>query len=496
MATSSARPVDLIEYTVDPGYQYEALPSTYRLDHLMEQVQSSGAEWLTKCYVAPSAGIEAAVNGAKELDTWVGLVGAGFAKADGGAAGGGVVTVDDDAVIENLPPLLADPPAEVRERVQEGLDLYEALERACDERDHDEIERILALLEDRSGEDALMAGFASGIGEGGEDAFQEMLEDGMRPKDRPGFLGGVVDFLAGAWDAVWGTVTFLYDLSTIRMVLDPDGWAESVGQVGEGVMAAFEDPGAFLEALIDVDGFLDNPERWLGQFAPDVIITVLTAGGGAAKRGINAIDNLDELGDLARTLRVVDDLDVAVDTTHAFRRILNEFDGDIGRTRDALRTYLVDELGLSPADARFRADVIAGNEFNRLRSGIGTQLSEVELGPTGQRGPRVDAWDPVTGEIISRKFTQLWDVDPGTARGYIDELVNKYEPGQEVKITPTVIRKAEQAGLDVEDLPTTLEGRPVLEVPPQTGDIDASLLDYAREQGVTIRDTEGTVLNP
>lgn len=227
------------------------------------------------------------------------------------------------------------------------------------------------------------------------------------------------------------------------------------------------------------------------------MLAILTAGTGtAATRGTSVVTKLDELADLTRTLHVLDDIDVATDTTHAFRRLLLDFDGDIARTRDALRRYLTDEVGLDDDLARVTADRIAGNEFNRTQRGQGSQLSEIELGASGTRGPRVDAWDPVRGEIISRKFTQLGEVAPSTARSYITELANKYAAGQPVKITPTVIRKAEVAGLDPADLPATLRGRPVLEVPPQSGPLRPDLLTFARDQGVMIRQTDGTVLSP
>jgi hypothetical protein len=504
MGTSSARPVDLIDYVVTTGYQHEAMPATGELDRLVGSITTSGAEWFTACYELPGAAVQRARDLASELDTWVGVVAAGFVDANGGR-GADVVTLDDQAIIDKLPPLLADPPAEVRERVQEGQELYDALAAACEERDHERIQEILAELERRGGEDALMAGFGSRIGVDGQEAFEQMLEDGMRPKNREGFWGGVVDFFAGAWDAIWGTVTFLWDHSTIRMFMDPEGWAQSNIELGEALWHGIQNPGEFLEALIDWEGLMDNPERWFGQFAPDAVLAAFTAGSGtAARRGVAGARALDELGDLSRALRVVDDLDVAADTTHAFRRILNEFDGDLARTRDALHTYLVDELGMSAAEASARVNRIAGNEFNRLNRGIGTQIVEVELGPRGTPGVRVDAWDPVEGEIISRKFTQLGDILPSTARSYIDELVNKYGPGpdgvgQDIKITPTVRQKAEAAGLDPDALPTTLEGDLVLEVPPQTIRDPAAfqeILDHASDLGVIIRDTDGVVLNP
>lgn len=506
MTTSSARPIDLLEYMNVAVGEAEAMPPTGELDRLVTAATTgANAEFFLQCFLPPGERVDEAVMLAQELDGWVGVVATGFLQADGGDDPLALVTVTDEDVISALPPLLADPPGEVREKVEEGGDLYARLAQAAEDRDHDAIEAIMAEIEERSGEDALMAGFAAAIdAAGSQEDFEQMLEDGMRPKKRDGLLGGVVDFFAGAWDAVWGTVTFLWDLSSVRMILDPDGWAEDVGALGEGVWHGITNPLEFLEAIVDLEGLKDNPARWFGALAPDAVLAFFTAGSGtAARRGVGAARALDEMGDYLQALRRLDGIDVPGGgrgvQIRGFNRLLDEFDGDITRARDAMREYLVRDAGLSEGQADLVVNRLAGNAFNAQRRGIGTQIAEVELGPRGVSGPRVDAWDFVEGEIISRKFTQLGSVTPRTAIGYLDELVAKYAPGTEVKITPTVVRKAEAAGIDPADIPTHLapDSDMILEVPPQRGDpIPQSVLDHADELGITIRDTDGVVLNP
>jgi hypothetical protein len=275
------------------------------------------------------------------------------------------------------------------------------------------------------------------------------------------------------------------------MIVDPAGWWQSKVDLAEGVKQAVTDPGEFFEALIDWEGFLDNPERWLGQFAPDVIIAIATAGGGTATRGTKALAKLDELADFVRTTRALKRLDVDASPTAAFNQLSARLDGDLLKTRDALVTYLTGK-GVPEGQARTISNRLAGNEFNRQRRGA-YPLSEIELGPIGTRGMRLDAYDPVKGEIVSRKLTQLGDVTPATAKNYIDELVRKYPDGADIKVTPTVLAKAERAGIEV---PTKLEGQQLLEVPVQKGSIPKEVLDYARKQEVIIRDVDGLVLNP
>lgn len=505
MTTSSARPLDLLDYMASTGAQHDAMPSTRELDRLVGvMMREPNVEFFNACYLLPGDRVVEARQLAQELDSWVGIIATGFMEADGGEDPDQVVTVDDTTVIDALPPFMADPPGEIRARVEEGQQLYDELAEASEDRDHDRIEAIMAEIEERADDDPFMAGLATRIADaGGEDTFEEMITDGMRPKDREGFLGGVVDFFAGAWDAVWGTVTFLWDISTVRMIIDNEGWRESVGALGRGVWEGITNPTEFLKAIIDLDGLKDNPERWFGALAPDAVLAYFTAGTGtAARRGVGATRALRRLGDYVISLRRLRGLDVPGGgmgvRIRGFNRLLDQFDGDIDRARDAMRTNLT-RGGLSSAAADRIVNLLSGNAFNAQRRGHGTQLAEVELGPRGTHGVRVDAWDPVEGEIISRKYTQLADLTPRAARDYLDELAAKYAPGTEIKLTPTVRRKAEQAGLDPDSLPTELgiDDDLVLEVPPQTraGDIPQSVFDRADEMGITIRQTDGVVLS-
>lgn len=506
MSTSSARPLDLLDYMAGTGAQHEAMPATAELDRLVGvMMRSPNVEFFTACYPTPGDGVLHARQLAQELDMWVGVVATGFMEADGGADPGLAVTVDDGDVIAAMPPLMGDPPAEVRERVEEGEELYDRLAQAAADRDHDAIEEIMAEIDERSGDEALMAGFAAAIAEAGsQEDFEAMLEDGMRPENRPGFWGGVADFFAGAWDAVWGTVTFLWDVSVVRMIFDDDGWREDVDALATGLWHGITNPLELIEAIVDLDGLEDNPERWFGALAPDAVLAYFTAGSAtAARRGVGATGALRRLGDYLHAIRNLRPVDLDAGsygtTLRTFNRLLRDFDGDIVRTRDAMRRYLENRTDLSPQQINAFMSWAVGTAFDNQRRGTGTEISQVELGPPGSRdGVRLDAWDPVAGEIISNKFTQLADITTREAIDYLEELPAKYAPGQEVKITPTVRAKAEAAGLDPvalwPDGTATLSGRYVLVVPSQAAAIPQAVIDRAVQLRITIRDTDGTVL--
>jgi hypothetical protein len=99
-------------------------------------------------------------------------------------------------------------------------------------------------------------------------------------------------------------------------------------------------------------------------------------------------------------------------------------------------------------------------------------------------GKRVDSYVP-RREIIERKYTQLASVKPKTAKGYIDSLRNKYEPGQ------LIADSARNRALGLAG--KKLKGDHILEVPPQDQPVPEEVLGHAAKRGVVIRDTDGKV---
>ncbi|HEX2571144.1 MAG TPA: hypothetical protein VH877_16425, partial [Polyangia bacterium] len=104
--------------------------------------------------------------------------------------------------------------------------------------------------------------------------------------------------------------------------------------------------------------------------------------------------------------------------------------------------------------------------------------------PDGSRA-RLDAYNPEAGvgEIVSRKFTQLADVQERTALGYVRELANKYRPGYFISKVPS---SGPLAG-------SQIRGRQFLEVPVQLRPIPKVVLDYAARLGIEIRDVTGRI---
>ncbi|MFZ6774921.1 hypothetical protein ACO0LB_19630, partial [Undibacterium sp. SXout7W] len=123
----------------------------------------------------------------------------------------------------------------------------------------------------------------------------------------------------------------------------------------------------------------------------------------------------------------------------------------------------------------------AGNEFNKVRSSA-YPFNEVYIeSPKGTGYTRVDSYNPISGEIVSRKFTQLSEVQEQTAINYIKELPAKYPVGATIANVPSSESLARQL----------LQGQHILEVPVQINPIPQSVLDAANRAGVLIRDVNG-----
>ena len=92
-----------------------------------------------------------------------------------------------------------------------------------------------------------------------------------------------------------------------------------------------------------------------------------------------------------------------------------------------------------------------GNTFNETaRDNKWYLYNEVHL----ENGKRLDSYDPVKGEIVSRKATDLDMIDVKTFEQYLKELRDKYPAG-------TKIRSDKYQEIDGQHL----QGKQILEIP-------------------------------
>ena len=90
-------------------------------------------------------------------------------------------------------------------------------------------------------------------------------------------------------------------------------------------------------------------------------------------------------------------------------------------------------------------------------------------------------------EIISRKHTQIADIQPSTWQGYLNEHAKKYPPGEIIKDSPTMRdRYPDLVG-------KKLGGLPYMEVPTQEKEVPDWALRAAADLGIIIRDVKGRI---
>jgi len=125
-----------------------------------------------------------------------------------------------------------------------------------------------------------------------------------------------------------------------------------------------------------------------------------------------------------------------------------------------------------------------GGLFDRLR-GTKYEYNQVRIQKQSGKGHWIlDSYNESTGEIVSRKFTQLSQIKTSSGIGYIREAGRKYSPGSMISNTA---KNSEKIRGNV------LRGQLFLEVPMQKLPVPQKVLEAARNARVVIRDIEGRI---
>ena len=186
--------------------------------------------------------------------------------------------------------------------------------------------------------------------------------------DGPGFFskawGATKEFFGGAWDATTGMVVFAWEISPIRLMIDPGGWLENVGDMAGGLWWGVQHPVEFFKTAVNWDMWMDNPWRAAGELVPDLIITLATAGGGAAATGARrGADALDAAADVSRTTNRIDDAIENVEDVAEFADDL----ADAAETAEDITRHADEVADLTSGQTRAidYADEIPTNAFDQ-----------------------------------------------------------------------------------------------------------------------------------
>lgn len=145
----------------------------------------------------------------------------------------------------------------------------------------------------------LLSNARSAVEEAAGRAAARLEAGGKEAPDEPGVLskawGQTKEFFKGAAEATYGMLEFVYKLTVVYELVDPDGYAENLEGLRQGLVYGVENPEEFAKAFLDWETWKDNPARALGRLVPDLLLTAATAGGGAAARGTRGVKALDRL---------------------------------------------------------------------------------------------------------------------------------------------------------------------------------------------------------
>ena len=117
-----------------------------------------------------------------------------------------------------------------------------------------------------------------------------------------------------------------------------------------------------------------------------------------------------------------------------------------------------------------------------------------EGAPTKHQYVRLDSYNPHTGEIVSRKYTQLSEVSEETAIRYLKELSEKYAPGSVIADVPSN-RTGVNKGIFELNQGDKLKGQMILEVPVLKKPIPQNVINYADKLRIKIRNTNNKLYN-
>ena len=185
-----------------------------------------------------------------------------------------------------------------------------------------------------------------------------------------------------------------------------------------------------------------------------------------------------------------------------FLKKLQGFEDNVLRELDADEQALNEFVNSLKADAKSEQAwfkrMMEGIRFNKERAEV-YSFNEVYLeapkketkvagdSPAKHKYVRLDSYDPQTGEIVSRKYTQLSEVSEETAIRYLKELEDKYSPGSIIANVPSNKTGSNEKIFELNG-DNVLRGQMILEVPVQNADIPPNVLEFAKKNDIIIRD--------
>ncbi|SCC51327.1 MULTISPECIES: hypothetical protein [Priestia] len=322
-----------------------------------------------------------------------------------------------------------------------------------------------------------------------------------------GVAGGATDAVVDTWN----------DL--VHMVEDPKGTLQSIG---EGAQAVWDDPKGVAKTIGNemkdswneqvINGDAKSRGHYFSYLTANVAISIVGTKG-ADK--LAKTTKLEQLSGAATKKLNEGAAAIHVHTQSALQNLgLNKLDNrlaypGVGSVKgnggyqfiervdggNGVGTKVRDESGKGTDDVTPKKKSVpdwlkerweAGNNFNKEnRPRYPYNEVELEAKEVGGKKYVVDSYAP-NKEIVSRKFTQLSEVQEKTAKSYLNEITKKYSSGSKIS-NGTFNPNALKGG--------RLKGELILEIPVQNKPIPQTILDEATKNRIIIRDIKGKVYN-
>ena len=210
----------------------------------------------------------------------------------------------------------------------------------------------------------------------------------------------LASFVDGVWDGTVGIVKFAWEMSPIRMMVDPQGWWHDQVNMGKALWWGVHHPVEFGKAITNWDEWVRDPAHAFGELVPNLLLAAATGGTGAA-----ATATREAAGALADTAAAL------AAKLAAHTRELRLLANDTGSANIDLVTLgtarmvekLRSSLAISPDVERefTRQAAVYGKGGTRLlpdgRLRFSSRLSPARTPGLMVGRRRVREWDPITG---------------------------------------------------------------------------------------------------
>jgi hypothetical protein len=224
------------------------------------------------------------------------------------------------------------------------------------------------------------------------------------------------------------------------------------------------------------------------------VLVKLTKGGVKFDDVVKKLDNLN-LSNLKSKASALDEAAksrFADDIADLSDDALRELDDNFGLVDEWKKIDGLDDAAKKSSKPEWLKKIQDGNAFNKERSAFYPYNEVYIKKPDGSGYYRLDSYK-LDEEIVSRKFTQLGDIQEQTAFSYLQELKTKYPVEAEIANVPTsqkLLGEISKTGKA-----PRLRGELILEVPVQNRNISQNILDFANKNDITIRDINGRIYN-